>query len=43
VFGPALPNVLPAVSREVLRAGPSVAGLRDAASRLRDECLAVLA
>ncbi|MGV7904463.1 orotidine-5'-phosphate decarboxylase, partial [Mycobacterium kansasii] len=29
--------VLPAVSREVLRAGPEVADLRAAAERLRDE------
>jgi orotidine-5'-phosphate decarboxylase len=43
VFGAARANVLPAVSREVLRAGPSVAALREAAERLRDDCLAVLA
>ena len=43
VFGPARSGVLPSVSREVLRAGPSVAALRDAAARLRDECVAVLA
>jgi orotidine-5'-phosphate decarboxylase len=42
VFGAALRNVLPAVSREVLRAGPSVAALRAAADRVRDDCLAVL-
>jgi orotidine-5'-phosphate decarboxylase len=43
VFGDARANVLPAVSREVLRAGPSVAALREAAERLRDDCLSVLA
>jgi orotidine-5'-phosphate decarboxylase len=42
VFGSALGNVLPSVSREVLRAGPSVAALREAADRLRDDCTAVL-
>jgi orotidine-5'-phosphate decarboxylase len=42
VFGPSLGNVLPSASREVLRAGPSVAALRDAAARLRDDCSAVL-
>jgi orotidine-5'-phosphate decarboxylase len=42
VFGEARANVLPSVSREVLRAGPSVPALRDAAERLRDDCLAVL-
>ncbi|HEV7826897.1 MAG TPA: orotidine-5'-phosphate decarboxylase [Mycobacteriales bacterium] len=43
VFGDARANVLPSVSREVLRAGPSVAALREAAERLRDECAAALA
>ncbi|WP_246572061.1 orotidine-5'-phosphate decarboxylase [Kineosporia corallincola] len=33
VFGPALGQVLPNSSREVLGAGPTVAGLREAASR----------
>jgi orotidine-5'-phosphate decarboxylase len=42
VFGSALGSVLPSVSREVLRAGPSVAALREAADRLRDDCTAVL-
>jgi orotidine-5'-phosphate decarboxylase len=37
VFGPALPNVVPAVSREVLRHGPDVAALGDAADRLAAE------
>jgi orotidine-5'-phosphate decarboxylase len=36
-FGGALPGqLLPAVSREVLRAGPDVGALRDAAQRMRD-------
>jgi orotidine-5'-phosphate decarboxylase len=43
VFGDARANVLPSVSREVLQAGPSVAALRGAAERLRDECVAALA
>jgi orotidine-5'-phosphate decarboxylase len=43
VFGSSLRHVLPSVSREVLRAGPSVAALRDAAERLRDECAGILA
>ncbi|BBX22414.1 orotidine 5'-phosphate decarboxylase [Mycolicibacter terrae] len=34
--GAASGTLLPAVSREVLRAGPGVAGLREAAERLRD-------
>lgn len=34
VFGEALPLVLPSASREVLRGGPTVAGLREAADRL---------
>jgi orotidine-5'-phosphate decarboxylase len=33
IFGSALPAVLPSVSREVLRHGPSVAALRDATQR----------
>jgi len=37
VFGPALPDVLPATSRELLRHGPDRAALRTAARRLRDE------
>ncbi|WP_432124797.1 orotidine-5'-phosphate decarboxylase [Streptomyces sp. C10-9-1] len=37
VFGPAVRNVLPSVSRGVLRHGPDVAGLRSAALRLVDE------
>ncbi len=42
VFGEARRSVLPSVSREVLRAGPSVPALRDAADRLRDQLAAVL-
>ena len=34
VFGAALPGVVPAVSREVLRHGPDVAALRDAVDRI---------
>jgi orotidine-5'-phosphate decarboxylase len=33
IFGDALPAVLPSVSREVLRCGPTVAALRDAVER----------
>ncbi|MDG4798499.1 orotidine-5'-phosphate decarboxylase [Micromonospora sp. WMMD1082] len=43
VFGSALPNVLPAYSREVLAAGPDPAALRAAADRVVAECRAVLA
>jgi orotidine-5'-phosphate decarboxylase len=42
VFGDALPRVLPSTSREVLAAGPSPAGLRDAAARARDELASAL-
>ncbi|MCY1142306.1 orotidine-5'-phosphate decarboxylase [Actinoplanes sp. Pm04-4] len=42
VFGESLRNVLPSYSREVLTAGPSVAGLRAAADRVADECRAAL-
>jgi orotidine-5'-phosphate decarboxylase len=41
-FGAALPDVLPAVSREVLRHGPDPARLRSAVDRLRDEAAAVI-
>jgi orotidine-5'-phosphate decarboxylase len=34
VFGTALRNVVPSVSREVLRNGPDASALRDAVSRL---------
>ncbi|MEV6794236.1 orotidine-5'-phosphate decarboxylase [Streptomyces sp. NPDC051320] len=37
VFGSAVGNVLPSVSRGVLRHGPDLAGLRDSAARLTDE------
>jgi orotidine-5'-phosphate decarboxylase len=37
IFGSALPAILPSVSREVLRHGPSVAALRDASQRAIDE------
>ena len=43
IFGPALPSVLPTTSREVLAAGPSVAGLRDAAERAAAACAAAFA
>ncbi|MBA8823535.1 orotidine-5'-phosphate decarboxylase [Saccharopolyspora lacisalsi] len=41
VFGSALPHVLPAAAREVLRHGPGVADLRTAAHRFRDDLVAV--
>jgi orotidine-5'-phosphate decarboxylase len=41
VFGPALPWVLPAVSREVLGAGPDPARLRAAADRIAAEVAAI--
>ncbi|MCM2429574.1 orotidine-5'-phosphate decarboxylase [Streptomyces sp. RKAG337] len=43
LFGSAVGNVLPSVSRDVLRHGPDVAGLRDAAARFADEVRAALA
>jgi orotidine-5'-phosphate decarboxylase len=43
VFGAALPWVLPAVSREVLGAGPDPAGLRAAVARIGDEVDAIRA
>jgi orotidine-5'-phosphate decarboxylase len=42
VFGESLPNVLPSYSREVLGAGPDLAGLRVAAQRAADACHAAL-
>lgn len=42
VFGAAARQVLPAVSREVLAAGPDVSALGDAAARLNDACRAAL-
>ncbi|MFR9731804.1 orotidine-5'-phosphate decarboxylase [Saccharopolyspora sp. MS10] len=41
-FGAALPSVLPATARDVLRHGPSVPQLRLAAQRVRDELGALL-
>lgn len=42
VFGESLHNVLPSYSREVLSAGPEIAGLRAAADRVLDDCRAAL-
>jgi orotidine-5'-phosphate decarboxylase len=42
VFGPELPRVLPASSRDVLRHGPDPRALRDAALRTRDDIAAVV-
>ncbi|WP_042382492.1 orotidine-5'-phosphate decarboxylase [Streptacidiphilus melanogenes] len=42
VFGGAARNVVPSVSRDVLRHGPSVRGLRDAAQRFVDEIRAAV-
>lgn len=42
VFGPALPRVLPATARDVLRHGPDVGQLRTAARRVRDEVASML-
>jgi len=42
VFGAALPAVLPSSSREVLRGGPTVAGLCEAAARTLDEVRSAL-
>jgi orotidine-5'-phosphate decarboxylase len=43
VFGPQMSTVLPSYSREVLRRGPSPAGLRDAVAREQAACRAVFA
>jgi len=43
LFGDALHNVVPAMSRELLRHGPHVAGLREAAARSIDACRTALA
>ncbi|MET8555083.1 orotidine-5'-phosphate decarboxylase [Streptomyces sp. NPDC004959] len=43
LFGEQTRNVVPSVSRGILRAGPSVAGLREAAERLTDEIRTALA
>jgi orotidine-5'-phosphate decarboxylase len=42
VFGAALPAVVPSTSRDVLRHGPDIAALREAAERTQDACRAVL-
>lgn len=42
VFGDALPNVLPASSREVLGAGPDVGALRERAARTNETLAALL-
>jgi orotidine-5'-phosphate decarboxylase len=42
VFGPAVRNVVPSVSRGVLRYGPSAAALRDAAERESEQLALVL-
>ncbi len=42
VFGAALRNVLPSTSRDVLRHGPALAGLREAAERIADDVRAVV-
>ncbi|MFI6062719.1 orotidine-5'-phosphate decarboxylase [Streptomyces sp. NPDC051286] len=42
VFGAAVGNVLPSVSRGVLRHGPDASGLREAAERLTDEVRAAV-
>jgi orotidine-5'-phosphate decarboxylase len=41
LFGPAMPNVVPAASREILRAGPDVADIRRVAEQLNRLCVAV--
>ncbi|MGW3490549.1 orotidine-5'-phosphate decarboxylase [Streptomyces sp. NPDC001054] len=43
LFGEQARNVVPSVSRGILRAGPSPAGLREAAERLTDEIRTALA
>jgi len=42
IFGAGARNVVPASSREILRGGPPVAGLRDAAARAVDELRGML-
>ncbi len=42
VFGAAARNVVPATARELLRQGPDVTALREAAARSIDECRAAL-
>jgi orotidine-5'-phosphate decarboxylase len=41
IFGAALPHVLPSSSRELLRVGPDVTAMRDAARRTNDELRAL--
>jgi orotidine-5'-phosphate decarboxylase len=43
VFGGALRNVVPSMSREILRHGPDLAGLRGATARATEDCRAALA
>jgi orotidine-5'-phosphate decarboxylase len=43
IFGDVVASVVPAVSREVLAAGPTLVGLRSAAAELNDRCRAVRA
>ncbi|MET9223635.1 orotidine-5'-phosphate decarboxylase [Streptomyces sp. NPDC003300] len=42
LFGSAVANVVPSVSRDVLRHGPDAAGLREAAARFTDEVRAAV-
>ena len=42
VFGPASANVLPSVSRDILKHGPSVEALREASARFVDEVRAAI-
>ena len=42
IFGPAMRNVVPSVSRALLEAGPGLAALRDAAAALNDACRAAV-
>ncbi|NEC18402.1 orotidine 5'-phosphate decarboxylase, partial [Streptomyces parvus] len=42
VFGDAVGNVVPSVSRGVLRHGPDASGLREAAGRFADEVRAAV-
>lgn len=42
IFGAAVRNVVPTSTREILGAGPSIQGLRDAAARANDEFAALL-
>ena len=42
VFGPAAQNVLPSVSRDILKHGPSIGALREASARFVDEVRAAI-